>query len=53
MVKEPDSSDGRTLNMGDLDLFICPNNYDCETCEIDDNFFKDMKRAFQGVGIGK
>lgn len=51
MVTRPDIPDGRIMNMGDLSLEICPNNYECETCDIEHKFFEDMKRAIRDVGI--
>jgi NADH dehydrogenase/NADH:ubiquinone oxidoreductase subunit G len=49
MVGKHDVSAGRSLNMGDLDLNTCPNNYECDTCEINQQFLEDMKRIIRGV----
>lgn len=49
MIGEPDGPGGRRLNMGDLALDICPHNYGCETCELESQFFAQMKRAVEGV----
>jgi len=49
MVGNPGPPGGRSLNMGDLALNICPNNYECDNCEIEHQFFGDMKRVIEGV----
>ena len=45
MVGKPDAPDGRHLNMGDLALDTCPNNYACETCEREGEFLEEMRQA--------
>jgi len=45
MVGEPYAPGGRHLNMGDLVLDPCPNDYKCETCELEKEFIEDLKRA--------
>lgn len=49
MLGKPGPPGDRRINMGDLDLDVCPNNYDCETCKIDHQFLDEMRRAFEGV----
>ena len=49
MVDRDDGSSERRLNMGNLDLNTCPNNYECDTCEIDRQFMEDMKRLIRKV----
>jgi bidirectional [NiFe] hydrogenase diaphorase subunit len=49
MVSKHDVSYERSLNMGNLDLDTCPNNYECDTCEIDQQFIEDMKRIIRRV----
>lgn len=49
MVGEPDPPGNRTMKMGDLALEMCPNNYECETCDIDRAFLEEMKRVIDGV----
>ena len=51
MVGNPDPPGGRSLNMGDLVLDSCPNNYECDTCKIEHEFLADMKRVTDGVRI--
>ena len=51
MVIKPETPGGRSLNMGDLDLDICPHNYECDTCEIDDQFLVEMKRIIEDVRL--
>lgn len=43
MVGDPGPPGSRTMNMGDLNLEPCPNNYRCEACEIDQEFLEKMK----------
>jgi hypothetical protein len=33
------------MNMGDLSLVPCPNDYKCESCDIEQQFIKDIKNA--------
>ena len=49
MVIKPGAPGGRSLNMGDLALDVCPNNYACETCEIEHQFFREMKRVIEDL----
>jgi Pyruvate/2-oxoacid:ferredoxin oxidoreductase delta subunit len=35
----------RTMKMGNRFLEPCPNNYQCETCPIEQAFLEDMKRV--------
>jgi len=49
MVGDPGPSGSRTMNMGNLDLDICPNNHDCETCEIDHEFLGEIRRVIEAV----
>lgn len=49
MIGKHDVSSERRLNMGNLDLNTCPNNYECDTCEIDQQFLEDMKRIIRRV----
>lgn len=49
MVGKPGAAGGRGLNMGDLDLETCPDNYACETCRIDQEFLEEMRRVVQEV----
>ena len=49
MVDEPTSAGGRRLKMGDLSLDTCPNYYECETCERDGEFLKEIKRVIENV----
>jgi predicted molibdopterin-dependent oxidoreductase YjgC len=47
MVGGPGPPGGRTMNMGDLALDVCPNNYDCESCEIDHQFLHQMRHVIE------
>jgi predicted molibdopterin-dependent oxidoreductase YjgC len=47
MVGNPGPPGGRTMNMGDLALDVCPNNYDCESCEIDHQFLHQMRHVIE------
>jgi bidirectional [NiFe] hydrogenase diaphorase subunit len=49
MVYTHDGSSERHLSMGNLDLTTCNNNYECDTCEIDQQFIEDMKRIIRKV----
>ena len=49
MATGPGSPGYRSLNMGDLALDPCPNNYQCEACEIEHGFFQEMKRVIEDV----
>ena len=49
MVAKPETPGGRCLNMGDLALDLCPNNYECEACEIEHQFFREMKSVIEDV----
>lgn len=49
MVDNPDASGGRWLNMGELALETCPNDYACQTCELEIKFHEKMKRAMQNL----
>ncbi len=49
MVGGGSPSDGRSMNMGDLALVGCPNNYECEACEIDREFIEEFKRVVKDV----
>lgn len=49
MVDGHEVSTGRCLNMGELKLDACQNNYECDTCEIDQQFLEEMKRIIQSV----
>jgi NADH dehydrogenase/NADH:ubiquinone oxidoreductase subunit G len=49
MVIKPETPGGRSLNMGDLALDVCPNNYACETCEIDHQFLREMRRVIEDL----
>lgn len=49
MVGNPGPTGGRSLNRGDLDLDICPHNYECETCEIEHQFLQEMKRVIEHI----
>jgi NADH dehydrogenase/NADH:ubiquinone oxidoreductase subunit G len=45
MVPDEKASGRRKMNMGDLSLVPCPNDYNCEGCDIEQQFIKDMKSA--------
>ena len=49
MIGEPYGPGGRRLNMGDLTLDICPHNHECGTCELESQFFEEMKHALAAV----
>jgi bidirectional [NiFe] hydrogenase diaphorase subunit len=49
MIGEPDAPGGRRLNMGDLNLDVCPHSYECKTCELEREFFEEMSRVIEGV----
>ena len=49
MVDEPDLSAVKHLKMGVLDLDICGQNYECDNCEIDQQFMEEMKRIIQSM----
>ena len=51
MVGGPDAPGGKRLNLGDLGLDGCPSNYECETCEVEQRFFEEMRQAIQGVRL--
>jgi heterodisulfide reductase subunit A len=43
MVGPPGPPGGRTMHMGDLILTPCPNKYQCEDCETNQQFLHDIK----------
>ena len=47
MEGDPGPPGSRTMNMGNLALEPCPNNYQCDTCEIDRQFLHEMKRVIE------
>lgn len=49
MVGDPGPPGGRRMNMGDLALDGCPNNYNCDTCEIEQQFLEKMKDIVRRV----
>jgi NADH dehydrogenase/NADH:ubiquinone oxidoreductase subunit G len=49
MVGSPGPPGGRTMNMGNLDLQPCPNDYECDTCETDEQFLHEMKREIEQI----
>lgn len=49
MVGKPGPPGGRTMHMGDLELKPCPNNYQCDACEIDSQFVREMKGVIEHV----
>jgi len=49
MVGGPGPPGGRRMNMGDLALDACPNNYNCDTCEIEQQFLEEMKDIVRRV----
>ncbi len=49
MVGDPGSPGIRTMNMGNLQLEPCFNNYQCDNCEIDHEFVDEMKRVMEQV----
>ena len=52
MVGDPGPPGGRRMNMGDLALDGCPNNYNCDTCEIEQQFLEEMKDIVRRVKPG-
>jgi len=49
MVGDPGPPGSRKMNMGDLALEPCPNKYQCEDCEIDQQFLEEMKGVVERV----
>jgi bidirectional [NiFe] hydrogenase diaphorase subunit len=49
MAGNPGPPGGRRMNMGDLALDACPNSYNCDTCEIEQQFFEEMKDIVRRV----
>jgi len=49
MVGGPGPPGGRRMNMGALALDACPNNYNCDTCEIEQKFLEEMKDIVRRV----
>ena len=49
MVAKTDAPGGLCLKMGDLAMDPCPNSYHCDTCEIEHEFFQEMKRVIADV----
>lgn len=49
MVGKPGNPYNRHLNMGELDLNICQNNYRCDTCDVDHQFLDEMRRVIEDV----
>jgi NADH dehydrogenase/NADH:ubiquinone oxidoreductase subunit G len=47
MVGEPGPAGNRTMNMGNLDLYICPDSHECKSCKIDHEFHEEMKRVVE------
>ena len=45
MVGRPYAPGGRHLKMGDLALDPCPHDYQCVSCELEKQFFEEMKEA--------
>jgi len=55
MVSDRKTPSLRSLKMGNCSLVPCPNSYQCETCLVEQEFFKDMKRViaeFRSKGQG-
>lgn len=47
MVGKPGSPGDRHLSMGALALDTCHNNYECDTCDIEHQFFKEMRQVIK------
>ncbi len=45
MVPDEKTPRLRSMKMGNLTLVPCPNNYQCESCPTDENFFAEMKNV--------
>jgi NADH dehydrogenase/NADH:ubiquinone oxidoreductase subunit G len=45
MLSDEKTPGMRTMNMGNLSLEPCPNDYRCEDCEIENNFIDEMKNT--------
>ena len=45
MVPDKETPSLRSLKMGNCSLVPCPNDYQCEMCQIEQEFFKDIKRV--------
>ncbi|HEC99910.1 MAG TPA: 2Fe-2S iron-sulfur cluster binding domain-containing protein [Proteobacteria bacterium] len=45
MVPDEERPKLRRMNLGKLSLSPCPNNYQCEACSIEQEFFEDIKRV--------
>ncbi len=43
MVEDNETPGMRKMNIGNLSLEPCPNNYKCEDCDIEGQFIKDIK----------
>ncbi len=57
MVNDGGTPRIRSMNMGQLSLKLCPNDYKCKTCDIEQQFIEKMKKAvaqfrkqFQNLG---
>jgi len=49
MVGNPGPPSGRKMHMGSLALEPCPNNYQCDACEVDRQFLEQMRRVLEGI----
>ncbi len=49
MAEKPGAPPGHWLNLGDLGLQPCPHEYDCQSCQVDQDFRAEMKRAISQV----
>lgn len=45
MVPDEETPKLRRMTLGKLSLSPCPNNYQCEACSIEQEFFEDIKRV--------
>jgi NADH dehydrogenase/NADH:ubiquinone oxidoreductase subunit G len=45
MVPDEKASGMRKMNMGDLSLVPCPNDYKCKGCDIEGQFIDDIKKV--------
>ncbi len=49
MVGVPGPARGRRMNMGDLASELCPNKCQCDVCESDQEFLKEMKSVIEEI----
>lgn len=49
MDLDPVAPEGAVMKMGKLELEACKNDYRCRSCEVDDDFIREMKEVLARV----